>query len=330
VTSATDKYITDLLNTNYGKTKLERGIAFPTCVSINNCIGHFSPMNTDKTTVKEGDLVKVDLGVHVDGFIAVAAHTFEVTSLGASAPAITGKKADVICAAHYAAEAAHRLIKAGGKNTEVTEAIAKIAEAFHVKPVEAVLSHQLKRFVIDGNNVIANKSVIDQKVDEVTFEEGQIYGVDIVMTTGEGKGREVDNKPTVFKRAVDQTYSLKLAASRTLLNEINKKSPTLPFTLASMTDQKTTKMGITELSSHGLVVPYPVLYERNGEYVAQIKFVAAILKKNTNRLTGHPLPVVTSEYKITDQSILDLLAQTTGKEKKKEAASSDAAPMETN
>jgi len=325
VTSAADKYVLEQLA--LAAKKLDHGIAFPVCVSVNNCFGHYSPLNTDKAVLNEGDLAKVDLGVHVDGYVAQVAHTFEVTAQGASAPAITGRKADAIAAAHYAAEAAVRLITPGKKNSDVTAAIAQVAEAFNVKPVEGVLSHQIKRFVIDGNNVINGKSSLDQKTEEFTFEAGQVFAVDIVMSTGEGKGRELETKTTVFKRAVDQTYHLKMQASRTLLNEISKKSPTFPFTLASFAEQSKAKMGITELNNHGMVVPYPVLYEKQGEFVAQIKFVVAIMKSYTNKLTGHALPLVTSEHKITDQALLDLLAQPTGKDNKKPAVAAPT-PME--
>ena len=52
------------------------GIAFPCCISVNNCICHYSPLTHDADTVlKAGDLAKIDLGAHIDGFIAVVAHT---------------------------------------------------------------------------------------------------------------------------------------------------------------------------------------------------------------------------------------------------------------
>lgn len=57
---------------------LKKGVAFPTCLSVNNCICHFSPSKNDTDYVlKEGDVVKVDLGAHIDGFIAVAALLFK-------------------------------------------------------------------------------------------------------------------------------------------------------------------------------------------------------------------------------------------------------------
>lgn len=59
--------------------KMKKGIAFPTCVSVNNCICHYSPLKSEPDKLlKDGDVVKVDLGVHIDGFIATAAHTVVV------------------------------------------------------------------------------------------------------------------------------------------------------------------------------------------------------------------------------------------------------------
>ena len=54
------------------------GIAFPTSLSINEQCGNFSPLKSESRILKEGDLVKVDLGVHIDGFIAIAGHSIVV------------------------------------------------------------------------------------------------------------------------------------------------------------------------------------------------------------------------------------------------------------
>ena len=100
--------------------KLVKGIAFPTCISVNNCICHFSPLTTEPdVTIADGDMVKIDLGAHIDGFIAVVAHTLVVGASG-EAP-VTGKKADAMLAAHLASEAALRLVKPGNETYEVTK-----------------------------------------------------------------------------------------------------------------------------------------------------------------------------------------------------------------
>lgn len=43
----------------YNKQKVDKGIAFPTCISVNNCVGHFSPFSDDTTVINEGDVVKM-------------------------------------------------------------------------------------------------------------------------------------------------------------------------------------------------------------------------------------------------------------------------------
>jgi len=308
-----DKFINEQVAQVFKSGKIEKGVAFPTCISVDNCAGHYSPLEADTATLKEGDLVKIDLGVHIDGFISVAAHTHVVTR-NPEAPT-TGRKADVIAAAHFAAEVAHRLVKPGKKNTDVTQAIAKVAEAFKCQPLEGVLSHQMKRYVIDGNKVIINKASLEHKVEEFEFEENQAYSIDIVMSSGEGKAKELDQRTTIYKRAVDQNYLVKMKASKYVLSEINTRFPTLPFTLRAL-DEKRARLGVTELLNHGLVNPYPVLYEKQGEFIAQFKFTVLILKSETVRLNSHALPFITSEYKLEDPTIKALLQTGTKRAKK--------------
>ena len=63
---------------NKKSKKLERGIAFPTCISVNNVFGHFSPLADESVKLEEGDVAKIDLGCHIDGFVAQGAHTVVV------------------------------------------------------------------------------------------------------------------------------------------------------------------------------------------------------------------------------------------------------------
>jgi len=276
-------------------------------------VGNFSPLSDDPIVkLKGGDMVKIDLGVHIHGFICSHAHTYIVPDEVNDPPPYTGKRADVICAAYYAAECALHLLRPGHTNTEVTQIIKKCADTFHVNPVEAVLSHELKQYVIDANNVVMNREEPDQKVAPFSFEENQAYSIDIVMSTGAGKKmREgTDTRTTVYKRALDRSYQLKLQASRDLLREINTKFPSLVFSLRGC-NPKARRIGIKEIVSHDLLDSYPVLYEKEGEFVAQYKFTALILPKHTIKLTaGFPLPHVTSVYEIKQvpeiQTVLSL------------------------
>lgn len=131
-----DKRLDEETSRVFKKDKdLKKGIAFPTCLSVNNYICHFSPLVSDPDMIlKDNDLVKIDLGCHIDGYVAVVAHTLVVGATREKK--VTGRRADCILAAYYAAEAALRLIKPSENNTAVTEMIDRIASTYHCKPVE--------------------------------------------------------------------------------------------------------------------------------------------------------------------------------------------------
>jgi len=63
---------------NKKSKKLERGIAMPTCISVNEVIGHYSPCADDSTTLKTEDLVSIELGCHIDGYAANAGTTLVI------------------------------------------------------------------------------------------------------------------------------------------------------------------------------------------------------------------------------------------------------------
>jgi curved DNA binding protein len=269
VCQAGDKFIEEELRkifNNKKSKKLERGIAFPTCISVNNVLGHYSPMSDESQVLQEGDVAKIDLGCHLDGFIAQAAHTVVVSADPTSK--VSGKKAEVVLAAYNAFLAAQRLIKEQGTNSSVTKAIAKVCEEFGVNPVEGVLSHKTKKHLIDGNDVIINKETPEQKVEEFEFAAGDVIGLDIFVSTGEGKPKESEFRTTVFKRELDTQYNLKIKSSRAFFTEVNKRFPTLPFAIRSFEDTLGAKVGVKECIEHDLLTPYPVFIDKAGELVA--------------------------------------------------------------
>ena len=64
----------------------------------------------------------------------------------------------------------------------------------------------LYRFVIDGNKVFIQKEDPEQKLETYTFEQNEVYSVDICFSTGEGKPKEKEARTTIFKRAIDNNY----------------------------------------------------------------------------------------------------------------------------
>lgn len=315
------------------KKKIERGVAFPTCISVNNTVCHYSPLSSDEKVLEDGDMLKIDMGCHIDGFIAVVAHT-HVLQEGP----VTGKSADVIAAANTAAEVALRLVRPGKKNSDVTEAIQKVAAAYDCKIVEGVLSHQMKQFVIDANKVVLSVSNPETRVDDAEFEENEVYSIDIVTSTGEGKPKLIDEKQTtIYKRAVDKTYSLKMKASRFIFSEINQKFPIMPFNARDL-EEKRARLGLLECVNHDLLQPYPVLHEKPGDLVAHIKFTVLLMPNGSDRITSHPLQELITTKEIDNEpeikAWLALPVKTKkkggGKKKKGKKGDKTEEPSETN
>lgn len=281
--------------------------------------------------LKAGDIVKIDLGCHIDGYIAVSAHTLIVPeSPGSSPSGVEDDMGNVAVAAYNAMLVAASSIKAGAKNTDVTNIVTKVAQSYGVNSIFSVRMHQMKRFVIDGVKEVALRHPTaddleagEQKLDECTFEQAEVYAVDVAMSTGDGKPRAGVLRTTVFKRNVEANYKLKMKNSRSLLAQVDKKFPTLPFTLAHFDDERGAKMGVTECVAHGLLTPYPVLHEAKDAKVAHFKCTVLLLPSGTAKVTGLDLPEYFNSDKKPDEDIqkmLDEIAEAAATKAKKKAA----------
>merc|ERR1712099_159300 len=93
-----------------------------------------------------------------------------------------------------------------------------------------------------------------------------------VMSTGEGKSKETELRHTVFKRAVETTYNLKTQKARQFISEVNRRFPALPFTLRAIEDEQVARVGVSEAKRHELLDEYPVVKEKEMQFVAQFKF----------------------------------------------------------
>eukprot|EP00210_Caulerpa_lentillifera_P001024 g987.t1 len=318
-----NQFVEERISRIFKGKNIEKGIAFPVCISLNNVVGNYCPLESD-LVLKEGDLVKIDLGVHIDGFIAIQAGTLQVQNPTVPVP-IKDRVGDLIQATRTAYQVALRLIRPGKRISGVSPVLTRVAELFGCQLVEGVMTHQLKRFVIDGNKCVLNKTSPEHRVDDDEFEENEVYAVDIVMSTGDGKTRMLDEKETmIYKRALDREYNLRLKAARFVFTEINRRFPTMPFTIGALTDQKQVRLGLVECMNHGLLQPYPVMHEKPGEFVAQVKGTVLLMPSGSDIITQFPNQDVECSIKIEDSEILALLEEEIEKKKKTKKKKTDS------
>lgn len=245
------------------------GIGFPTGASINHCAAHFTPTIGDNIKLTNNDVLKVDFGTHVNGWIIDSAftHSFD-------------PKYDKLLEA--AQEATNTGIKEAGIDARLGEiggAIQETMESFEIEldgktvPIKSVKNlggHNIQPYKIHAGKYIP----CIKTNDNTKMEEGEVYAVETFATTGSGIVRE--HEPTShFMKNINAPYSnLKHKVSKKLLSHINKKYNTLPFCDKWLQQDKTSgfhKIGLEELCKQQIITKYPPLYDVRGSYVAQFE-----------------------------------------------------------
>ena len=110
------------------------GIAFPVNISINEIAAHYSPRHDDKLVFSKGDVVKLDVGAHIDGYIADTAVTIEVG---------TNNFADMIKASSDALDAAIGIVKADINLSDIGKVVQDTISAAGFKPISNLTGHNL-------------------------------------------------------------------------------------------------------------------------------------------------------------------------------------------
>lgn len=312
--------------------KMSKGVAFPTTVSINNVVCNYAPLPSDEASsrkLQDGDVVKLQLGAQIDGYPAVLAETFVV---GASAEKpVTGRAADVIRAVGVAADVIIRLMKPGAINHEIGRQVAQSLRDFDVRSLESIQTNQFDKDEIDGKKKLVVGTDAASRADSCKLEENEVYGVDLVVSTSpEGKSKTDDGHTSIYCKT-NSTYLLKMATSRKVFSEIQKKAGAFPFNLRALEDEKRARMGVQECANHGLLKPFEVLVDSASNAItAQIFFTVATSAKGAIRLTPAPTWAtaenVKSDKQVTDEEIKAILATSVRQTKKKNKKPTESAP----
>ncbi|KAH8921330.1 Creatinase/aminopeptidase [Atractiella rhizophila] len=323
-----------------GATKVSKGISFPTSIAINNIVNNFSPLPTSEgpSTFSAGDVIKIMLGAHIDGYASISAETIVLNSdpWSASNP-LTGVKADLLLAAYQASEAVLRTVKPGLKNWELTDVVGKVLKEYGeeegkgsaLKAVEGQVSYQHEKDTLDGKKRIWFAPTTEQRVDkecQFTLEEGEVFGLDIIVTNSTDKAKTDASRTTIYSKTTS-TYSLKMKTSRSTFSEISKKAGPFPFTLRSLEDEKKARMGVQECVQHGLLRPFEVsTTAKPNELAAQIFLTFAVGKNGAIRITHPPLwegytsrEILKPEREVKDEGLKELLTRSLKPGKKKAA-----------
>ncbi|MEM3412214.1 MAG: type II methionyl aminopeptidase [archaeon] len=242
--------------------------AFPVNISINNQAAHFTPEFGSSYSFSEKDIIKIDIGTQVDGFICDCAFTVD----------LSGEYQNLVEACEVALENAIALIKPGIKIKEVGAEILRTINEKGFKPIRNLHGHLLTRY-----NLHSGISIPNVAEGEETLEEGQVFAIEPFATTGSGLVRET-NFVEIFK--IVKKSQVRQKSGRELLAKIEKYD-NLPFAkrwLRKEFGEFELNLGLRELLLNKIIKSYPGLQDVPGSFVAQAEKTVLIEKDGARPL----------------------------------------------
>jgi len=239
--------------------------AFPCNLSINEQAAHYTPYKGDESVLKEGDYLKLDLGVHVDGYIADTALTFRV-----------GMEPDELMeAVKEALDNAIATVRAGAKIRDIGKAIEDTIRGRGFNPIVNLSGHKIERYKLHAGISVPN---VYRQADTYELKEGDVFAIEPFGTTGAGQVTEVP-PALIFMYVRDRP--VRNVHSRRLLIRIKKEYKTLPFAyrwLQGFMPEGQLKLALSQLERAGAIYAYPILREVRGGMVAQFEHTMIVEK----------------------------------------------------
>ena len=238
--------------------------AFPTGIGVGQVTAHYAPQDDERGVFQESDLIKIDFGVHVDGYIADTAVSITFNPdhrlLLEAAERTLG----------VAIETANKEARTG----EIGRAIYKEASRYGFKTIENLTGHTLDRYLVHAGKSIPNLYVPGMQA----LKKGDVFAIEPFVTSGTAAGYVVD--------APSQTIFSLLGRRKTGVAELDRfadeiwnKRKTLPFTprwYALEFGRDRVNGILSQLVKRRILRSYPTLVEASGKPVAQFEQTMAL------------------------------------------------------
>ncbi len=237
--------------------------AFPVNLSINDIAAHYTPSYDDKTTAQ--GLLKVDLGVHVNGWVADTAFSMDLEN--------DDENKKLIEASENALQSASKTIKLNAKNNEIGKAIEKAMETLKCSPIINLSGHEINKHELHSGLTIPN---IDNH-QEIPLKEG-LYAIEPFATSGAGK--VYDGKDSGIYEIVSEK-NIRSQSAREVLDFIIKEYSTLPFCSRWLYKKMGAKsiLALKQLEINGNLHQFSHLVEAGHGKVAQAENTFLVTEK---------------------------------------------------
>ena len=227
--------------------------SFPVDISVNNMAAHASPFPGDKKTFVKGDIVKLDLGAHIEGHVTDTEITVEVGS---------NKHVKLIKAAEDALDAAVDVVKPGVKLCQIGAAVHDVITSAGFNPIRNLSGHGVGMWEVHIAPTIPNYD----NGDQTKLVEGQKIAIEPFATDGEGFVK--DGKPSGIYGLIN-LKPVRLDSARRMINFLVEEYKTLPFSARWVQHLQNANFVLKYLEKEGVIKQYPELPEKTGGLVSQ-------------------------------------------------------------
>ena len=231
--------------------------AFPVNTSLNEVAAHYTAEPNDQRVIQETDILKIDLGVQINGYIADTAVTV----------CYDPRFDYLIQAAEAALKDAMSMIRVGVKSSDVGKTIENTIKQMGGIPISNLSGHSLERYTIHAGKSIPNI----WSIGSFSFSPTDVYACEPFVTTRDGLGFVREGKTRNIFSLITRKRTKDTEADK-LVDYIWEKFNMLPFALRWLIpqwDEKTARGLLEKLIKYKVVRSYPILVEANGQRVAQ-------------------------------------------------------------
>lgn len=250
--------------------------AFPANICINNIAAHYtSPIKDDGLEIQEGDLVKIDLGVHIEGYIVDTAFSINLSE--------EESLENIIQAIEIALDAAKMLSKPKTNTRDIGKKIEEIVKGFKYNPIRELGGHQIERWTVHGKKQLPELGSQGGDIMEIN----EVFAIEIFASTGKGSVHNTQYSYIYEINPYAGRVPLRRKTSKQLLGFINKNYKTLPFAERWLAKEFRlgVAFGLQELIQQGKLQAHNVLAEKKGVNVAQIEETILITEEGFEQLT---------------------------------------------
>jgi methionyl aminopeptidase len=245
--------------------------AFPCNISVNSVAAHYSPDAWDESIFKKGDLVKLDIGVHIEGYIADIAKSIVVG----------GGENSLIKAAEDALDNVINVIKPGITTSQLGEIVENTIKDYGYSPIVNLTGHMLTRWNLHGGILIPNVKTPHGE----TIKEGQVLAIEPFAT--DGFGRVVDEPNAIIFRYL-QDRPLRMKEARDILSYVKENYNTLPFAerwISHLLPRFKLTQALKQLIFTKAIYAYHILREKERGLVSQAEHTVIVTKDGCTIIT---------------------------------------------